>query len=648
MKNKLLPLLILVVLASSALFIAHAPSIISAATATPTPFKFVTSVLPKLTSTPTPAPNKTGTSLFTNNNPVTVQPFVTVTKTKPGVSIATKMPLGTVAPPLVTSVPPLGSIYGLGLTDRIVNVGNGNDVETTSIAIAPGESANCPKGRVLFASGSRMGTNPKPTPFPMDRPNLDFPILLAQDLDGTNTRTIALPSAGADFNMITFDNNLVRMADGEVLLLWGVGVKRKPVSTAAQEIWNKWKDYNEGWRSAFLIWRSTNCGDSWTNPKLVLDSAEVKVYNPTTSKFELGACGWPQGNDLVKWLGGYDRQEVYVDPWTNWLYVTTMCVGGRDYTKNTENPLKPGHYIWNTVYFASQDKGETWTDGRQISPYSQVPVVMTSLPPNEWHKSGRVFFFRCDAGVPHLTWTHPKIWDAPLDTAKISNEKCEGLRAKDLPGGTLALPDFFDAGLRNAGAISISRVKSDATGDYVRVSFPSIKNGRQVLHVYLVRITHEISVSKTSSTLLLTLDAAEKSARGHILYASFIETDRVKLPKNSAESSAVLYWYETVFAGSSGPNEREGRLTTRFVVVDDNAIQSATEPRGKWSKVSDLALTKGIQRSWDPLYLEFVGDYVRGAFYYANSKLNFVAQWPERSTPSDRMQIHYNIVQVTP
>src|SRR4030095_6341606 len=99
---------------------------------------------------------------------------------------------------------------------------------------------------------------------------------------------------------------------------------------------------------------------------------------------------------------------------------------------------------------------------------------------------------------------------------------------------------------------SISRVEGSGTRDAVRVVYPAVRGGRRVAHVVVVRIQESDKLDidkfgnprKSGPMLVLsklheeTISAA--SATGNIIYPTFIETDRVDLPKRSATNTAVL------------------------------------------------------------------------------------------------------------
>ena len=133
-----------------------------------------------------------------------------------------------------------------------------------------------------------------------------------------------------------------------------------------------------------------------------------------------------------------------------------------------------------------------------------------------------------------------------------------------------------------------------------------------------------------------------ESPTGNIIYPTFIETDRVDLPKNSATNTAVLNWYETGNVPVNPGQPAIVGLFTRYSVFRDGG----SVPGGVASAPKDLSVTNGSRRYWSPNNWEFIGDYMRGAFAY-DGKLRFIAQWPE-GNPGKFLRIRYNVVTVEP
>src|SRR5262249_3777956 len=89
-------------------------------------------------------------------------------------------------------------------------------------------------------------------------------------------------------------------------------------------------------------------------------------------------------------LGGWDREEVYTDPWTGRVYIGMSGNGG------IPDDNAAGAKYQDTLLFRSGDGGATWTS-LPITGLS-TPVMMTSIP-------SRLFLFTCSGGAPLLWWS---------------------------------------------------------------------------------------------------------------------------------------------------------------------------------------------------------------------------------------------------
>jgi hypothetical protein len=526
-----------------------------------------------------------------------------------------------------------------------MTVAGHDDDETTAAVVAPKRNDKCPDGRVIISSGPRLKNDPAAPQFQLPgRGTLNFPAVLVRDLNGPgNLKEVALPAPTpfGDYNMVSSDSQLIRLANDDILLIYAVAARPALTDPKALAAFNVWKDFTLGWRSGFLIWRTSDCGDTWSQPTLAVDSATVTTVlrNPAGQAEEVvGAFGWPQGSPAGPWIGGYDMQWAYTDPWRpNSLYIGTIAVGGTA-TDEKGQPKFPGRLFNKIVIFASHDGGATWDKLNVLLPNPSgidYPVTMTSLPPNQRHPEGRLFAFRClyDTGEPRLYWSDDR-WKTLAGESAVyyggvndPEAKCTaGLDQQKLPGG----------GLRYSGGIALSRVKSDATRDWVRVAYPAVTSeGRQVERLVLVEIERKPGSSQESVKVkpAVTYDAQNKGPGGHVLYATFIEPDHVEL-KDDDVNTAVLYWAETTPFGT---------VYMRYAVVSGGGADSV----GNWSEPRDLSVANGARRQWVMNSGDWFGDYFKGAFYMDGLQLKYLAQWAERRPGANR-GVSYNIVTVQP
>jgi hypothetical protein len=529
-------------------------------------------------------------------------------------------------------------------TDVAVSVEGHDDDETTAAVIPPGWNKLCPNGRVIISSGPRLKNDPAAPPFPLPgRNTLNFPAVLVRNLDGQgDSKEVPLPAPTplGDYNMVTADSQLVRLDNDNVVLIFGVALKTVPTDGEQLKVFNQWKDFNGGWRGAFLIWRTADCGETWSQPSVVLDSAKVTVSRSTPSGAleDVVGFGSAQGTPDKPWIGGYDMQWAYTDPWRpNSLYIATLAVGGTA-TDAAGNLAFPNLYFNKIIVLASNDGGVTWNKPTVLlsNDGADYPVAMTSLPPNKRHPGGRLFAFRClyGTGEPRLYWSDDQ-WKTLAGQSSVyyngsssdPEVKCmEGLPQATLPGG----------GMRYSGGISISRVKSDKTRDWVRVTYASVTaSGRQVQRVVLVEIERKSGSSQENvkTTPARTFEAEGKGPGGHVLYATFIETDRVEL-KDDDVNAAVLYWAETTPLDT---------VIMRYAVVKGGGADSV----GEWNGPHYLSVRKGARRQLLMIKGDWFGDYFKGAFFLDGFQLKYLAQWAERRLGAHR-SVSYNVVTVQP
>jgi len=117
-----------------------------------------------------------------------------------------------------------------------------------------------------------------------------------------------------------------------------------------------------------------------------------------------------------------------------------------------------------------------------------------------------------------------------------------------------------------------------------------------------------------------TFEAADP--KGSVLQATFVESDRAEMRED--DDCALTYWMETAPA--------TGEMVARGAVVRGAA---------DWSAPFDLSVAAGKRRVWKP-HGEWLGDYMKGAFFFDGAAPCFLAQWPESSPPN--IDLHANVV----
>jgi hypothetical protein len=178
------------------------------------------------------------------------------------------------------------------------------------------------------------------------------------------------------------------------------------------------------------------------------------------------------------------------------------------------------------------------------------------------------------------------------------------------------IPVGLDTQPRNAWTHAIARSRSGVGVAYC--SRKPISSGiRQVYNI----ISVEWDDPLVEPLITSIAEIAAEDASGHVLYTTFVETDRVELSKANPSDAALLYWVQT--SGS--------KFFTRGLMMHGTT---------DWSSPFALSTER-----WAPGTNNFaIGDYMKGAFYYDGS-LNFLALWPEVTAAGQ--ECCYRVISVT-
>jgi hypothetical protein len=512
-------------------------------------------------------------------------------------------------------------------SDVVTGNADGNNPEISAVAMPPG--GKCGGGGIRattarLISSVGLGLTAKanefvPWAYVMQNLNPDYsPSGSAIDLASNVSQGL---SGGAKYFPGT-DSVFARLSNGDLL-----AARMSYIERSTTPYWNG----KSGGRVGVLTMRSKNCGETWEFNG-ILDPAKITLKFNGKDYPGLGA--YPR-RDIEGTLiqGGVDRQEFYADPFDDQTAYMTLWFGG-----NTNVPDPPifgtPPPVANSMIFTSTDGGKTWgSQPTKMFDTRPTPLAMTTT------RAKRLFVFGCDGWTPTLYYMREGryVGSWPVFHGEAANP--ENACAGDI--GSKATPKLTNPGYlsRVKQDVSISRVDGQGDHDTVRVVYPATRGGRRIAHIVVVRI-HEAGTTLVLSKLHEdTISAASKT--GNIIYPTFIETDRVDLPKTSTTNTAILYWYETASVPGPLGQPASVQLFTRYSIFHD----AGSIPGGTASMPQDLSTTNGARRYWSPNSGDFVGDYMRGAFVY-DGKLRFIAQWPERSGKTVR--IRYNVVTVDP
>jgi hypothetical protein len=354
------------------------------------------------------------------------------------------------------------------------------------------------------------------------------------------------------------DNNMVRLPNGH-LLMSKMFVRYSPTQATCCAGGACPASCRRG---SATFWDSGDCGATWT---------EVRALPDT---------GFPN----------LDRGMVFADPYSSRLYYIANDTGARAYT--TTYWVNAGLLVLDnwTIISSSLPNGREGSEG-------------TALP------NGRFYFTNCANNVPTL-WFYDSATSTLSSGYAVPGKTCShlvGIPTGGMPG--------------NDGSVGISRIGSFDSGDYVRVSYPTVAPwgtppvNRQSLGVSVIKITGSAASPTFSTVKSGTLSAT--STTGSITDASVIDIDRNDIPAWSLINDALYYWHET----SGVPGTAGVTTTIKGMVVRDNL---------SWSSAIQTAGQLSFATAWT--FTDKNGDYVRAASFFDPSysaSPTFIPVWAD-------------------
>lgn len=414
------------------------------------------------------------------------------------------------------------------------------------------------------------------------------------------------------------DQLTVQLANGDVLLAWNGASRIADANLASSAAWwDTWPTADgkapspyppgskrDGLRPAILLWRWSSANDSW-NAGSSLDAAYAGgvAADGTVHKDQ---CA--QG---VPWVKGFDRPELYADPWGvkpddiahQRLYLTTSC-------------SRPDGDDAEQVY-VSPDSGTSWTGHLRLP---NGHTVLTASP------SGRLFMVQYGAddtgnGTPVLWWSDDQ--GASLASATPIGAPFDvGYHtAKErFPAAVLQCSDT------GAGPPWIYPLAIGAAGpSAIFVAYPSVETAtvdgrsvkRQVLAVTLVLVP----MKPDAVPMVLPVGVIRaKAPSGSVIMSSMITDSR-----GVGNPASLLYWMETAGRPKS-PCVDPVTVSARYALL---GVQSPL-----MSDPADLSDPAGFALHMpspvDPTNWSF-GDYMKGSSYYdaAAKQLRFIPVWSQ-------------------
>jgi hypothetical protein len=475
--------------------------------------------------------------------------------------------------------------------------------ESTSAIIpsgGPRSDSDCPTGRMIVVSGSgAAGDTANPAIFLRNFGDS------AEDIKPLDHAKIAGLTAKDDLT-ISGDNMLVRRANGDLVLVWlGITWDAFPGTPPAWAGIDPRNNGRIGERAAIYTFVSSDCGNSWSALTEV-DSGDTGLLNA-----ELGV---PRGG----WFGGFDREEVYADPFTGNIFMTVSSVSGGHPSIPSEPirfhmllfVLRPGAPKWDLLTFfeASGSNAGTFEN-------TNVPMVMTTTA------EGRLYLAQCVGGAVKLYWMDAGAIAIGSETLSGKMHVVKAGEGKDcaiVPGGTF--PGNFNS--YHASWPLISRWYGAGTGG-VRIAYPIVEQGRQLVRIMQV---DDLSEPQISAGELTTLS---KPGPLSIVQGAFIENDPTEL--QTSTDVTAMYWLAA---------DKE-TMRAEYMIWRGPAF----EP------VRSLAVNNGQPVTWVPkLYNTWAGDYIRGASYADQGKFFYFMQWPQSDAAAahPNSNLHYRVVAAKP
>ena len=415
--------------------------------------------------------------------------------------------------------------------------------------------------------------------------------LVSRDLlDGSSNFATTAPAAKVPYPIDTTsqvlgtDNQLIRLQDGSLLAskngyVWSDLSPKPP--------WFDTTNITVGGvttgraRNAVFVFHSTNGGASWTLHSYI-DSAVV----------EGGKYGWPQPGDAGTFgVGGFDRSEIYQDPWTGDVFISGHGDGG-PYTLNGQTTSNHAGVI-----FRSQDNGKTWKTFHVFADQPNqtkgaAPYEMTSTPDHP------LIVFHIENSAPTMYFVEGGAMSAALPVV-----------AKD---GTSALNLGFAADeddIRGSQPC-IARLGKQGSSDRVWIAYPTLNASGHQLYV-VAEVT--FGGSAAPAVELVAKVAAEQPSQASAIMGAFVYDDLADPDDGNQTPTSLFYWID---APPKTDPSATNKLTARFQVF----YPGGSFPPGT------LSVSGGAKRTFSRVG---IGDYFSGGYFWLNHQLNFLCQWNE-------------------
>jgi hypothetical protein len=473
--------------------------------------------------------------------------------------------------------------------------------ENTAKVVVP--SAIAPMGKIVLNLGS-----PRPDAGLVSRDLLDGAGNFAANATATK---VAYPVDPATQTTAT-DNQLIRLQDGSLLALKN-GYTWNDVSPRPE--WFDTVDIRYGInpdgtnvlskraRNALYLFRSTDAGQNWELWSII-DPAVVAN----------GKYGWPgpykkPDGSFGYSVGGFDRTEMYQDPWRGDIYVSGKGGGGPIRLHGKKHEYHAG------VIFRSKDNGRNWETYYELDDpppgNHKWGFPMTSTP------NHRLVVFSVEGQPGSYQPTLHYVEKGVMSEGKTIIAKDHGAELKYEAGA--GLDDI------RGYPLCIAPNHSYGTRSSVWVAYPALNASK--MQTYAVSTVTFGGVSEPNIILVANV-AAEDPKKTSATMGAFIYDDRVDPDDQNTDLSCTLfYWLEA--QPKTSTDSQKNNLLVRYQIFHS----------GQSLPPGYLSVANGTKRYFTRTG---IGDYFSGGYFWLEGQLNFMAQWNEPDG------IKANIVSLTP
>jgi len=411
------------------------------------------------------------------------------------------------------------------------------------------------------------------------------------------------------------DGQMVRTKAGALVLARGV-IKNNPIAGLPGPFI----------RSATVFWRSVDCGSTWT----FLSSLDPLAW-PTGSA-SCANFGQPQPGGM----GGWDREEAYVDPASGRLY---LSMSGNACT----NPFVGKQLLFKSVKSADDTFTGNDTDFTVSESTDLGMVTLTSLGGSPT-QDGRLYMHGCPGFVPKVAWrtatgalvSTTALWDEGAgQTNTLSNGCADGIWGVDGSRWITPVGRYTPPG-------------GGAPVDILRTSYPSWTSttpaGGLVMRVVYVAVpSNATSGSQARVMNGFVIGNPAKS----MVQQTWIAPDG---QAGADGQTAVAYWRETDGNDCAKPNKTCSWVMKAAIVRDGAETYVSAPQTVSAAFTTDNAGKMPLDGTCADAPCNKTGDFSRGSFVMGNSKMRFYLQWitPYLSGGGQKRSLHGTVIEITP